>query len=111
MRVVRRAPLLVALSLLVSAATANAECAWVWNNVTHRPKDQPASYAWTLRDGYESKKECDRAAAAERAAFPGQGRKVYGELMTTLDEQGTSIRVEFLKCPPAGADPRPRYRE
>src|SRR5437879_3589348 len=53
MRLARTALLLVAFSLLTSAATAYAECAWVrWFNAGER---------WSLMGGFPSLESCDAA--------------------------------------------------
>ena len=54
MRLTRTAPLLLALSLLTSAATAYAECVWVlWGDVVGQ--------TWTIGSAYGGQQECEKA--------------------------------------------------
>ena len=66
MRLLRRASLLVALSLLTSAATAYAECAWVfWLEVASPPTQQSSSRpvsAWGTRE------DCEQALTQKLAS-------------------------------------------
>ena len=52
-RLIRRASLLVAFSLLVSAATAYGECAWVWWAT--------AGETGEVAGGYTTKQQCEQA--------------------------------------------------
>jgi len=58
MRLPRRAPLLLAFSLLTSAATAHAECAWVlWS-----ARDEGATRPYLPVGAYVDKRECESAS-------------------------------------------------
>ena len=61
MRLGRRAGLLVALSLLTSAATVHAECAWVLWTRTHEPgvRGWWNGPTWKPHTAYTSKSECE----------------------------------------------------
>jgi len=97
-RFARSASLLVALSLLISAATAYAECAWVlWEE---RPTHSNQwSLSWT-RGAFETKKECDQAARVgseveAKALGEAQKRRLtpkpsasYTGLPDTVDPRG-----------------------
>src|SRR5207249_2653045 len=68
MRLARRAPVLVALSLLTSAARAYAECAWVlWEDRTQLPQSKPTSTE-PVR-AYTTRQDCDRALSGALAEF------------------------------------------
>jgi len=60
-RLVRRASLLVAFSLLTSAATAYAECAWVlWTHTTEPGlRGWWSGATWKPHAAYSSKSECE----------------------------------------------------
>ena len=61
MRPPRRASLLVALSLLTSAATASADCAWVmW--ITARGTTGSSAAPW---DSFQSLQECKKVALSD----------------------------------------------
>jgi hypothetical protein len=89
-RVLRSGSLLVSFSLLASAATANAECAWVqW-------RKDPQLLGWYPVAATREKIECDRALEERekwsRAAFPSPS------------EQITRLTVDY--CFPDTGDPR-----
>jgi hypothetical protein len=75
MRLARRATLLVALSLLTSAATADAECTWVvWRQAL---SDNPAvskSGNWIPEGAFKTKEECVRDIEQKRAAYFGEAK-------------------------------------
>ena len=65
MRLSRRAPL-HALSLLTSAATASAECAWVfWLEVTGPPTQESSSRPVS---GWEMREACEQALTQKLAS-------------------------------------------
>jgi hypothetical protein len=73
-RLARSASLLVAFSLLISAATAHAECAWVlWSQQRTWKMPPPATDAWDIVDTFETKAACElkRASLHEPASQHG----------------------------------------
>ena len=100
-RLSRRASLLVAFSLLTSAATAYADCAWVlwFNSGANVPMVESA---------HSSVTECDVALVDMRAVLRKDGYKVYGGSASSdhvlLGERG----VEHItyRCLPDTVDPR-----
>ena len=94
MRLGRRASLLVALSLLTSAATAYAECAWVlW---------QYDGGQWTTLAASHLRTECDRDRVRnydlEQPPPPGIGTMIKGK-------DGKNFYMRF-DCLPDTVDPR-----
>src|SRR2546425_2805462 len=90
-RLARRTILLVALCLLASATTANAECAWVLWSTAMRTSIR---YEHTLpADAYKTKEECDRAYD-RRTAKEEERRKRDPD------------RQYFYICLPDTVDPR-----
>jgi len=103
----RRASLLVAFSLLTSAATAHAECAWVlWKAIT-TPKLPPQDpYAVTA---YPTMQECETALAKEFARQKREGWDVhYVQVRTVLafKGKGENIASTHYHCLPDTVDPR-----
>src|SRR2546428_8333550 len=90
-RLARRASLLVAFFLLTSAATADAECAWVfWQEATGPPTYE--SSTWTV-SAWETKQTCEQALAkkvrSDSALTPG----VKGEVI--VDDMAGKPRVRW----------------
>jgi len=92
MRHVRRTSLLVAFSLIASAATAHAECAWVlWEE---RPlKSGEWRLATTTVSTFETKRSCDdTAAVANRSeasrAQASEPPSLFRCLPDTIDPRG-----------------------
>jgi hypothetical protein len=117
MRLARRASLLVAFSLLTSAATAYAECAWVlWEHmaVIRGGDTKSDPYRWRLRPiATETKAACDaeaKKAFAEDAASTdlpaGTTKKVEGDRIVYSDKGPTFISMSHYVCMPASFDPR-----
>jgi len=81
----RRASLLVAFSLLISAATAHAECAWVLWTKTITEKDAGAFITWHLRgDAAPTKPECEKDLKTISDLGPkGVMRGMKGERIVT----------------------------
>src|SRR2546428_13281578 len=99
MRIVRRATLLLALSLLASAATAHAECAWVlWL--------QRAPSPWDVLQAFSTREGCIEALSKQVAAAEKRSPRV------TLDTIGgafhASAKGRTLRgpCRPATSAPR-----
>jgi hypothetical protein len=99
MRIVRRATLLLALSLLTSAATAHAECAWVlWL--------QRDSSPWDVLQAFLTREGCIEALNKQVAAAEKRSPRV------TLDTIGGSFtasakgRTLHGQCLPDTIDPR-----
>jgi len=102
MRLLRRAQLLLTLSLLTSAAAAHAECAWVlWRHTAAGPEglSQIVTEDWDPMGAVESKSECDRMVV--RLAPSGSIRE-YKTLQSGVRGQMLAI----LHCFPDTVDPR-----
>ncbi len=106
MRRARRTALLVAFSLLTSAATAYAECAWVlWEDMTQSKKTSTEPVR-----AYTAKQDCDRALADVLAEFKSSSvqtvtkdEKHQEAFVTTLGK--TTIGYRYV-CLPDTVDPR-----
>ena len=101
MRLTRRASLLLVLSLLTSAATAHAECAWVlWFN--------PEANVHMVESAHSSVTDCDVALVDMRAVLRNDGYKVYGGSASSdhvlLGERGGE-HITY-RCLPDTVDPR-----
>jgi len=98
MRLPRRAPLLFALSLLTSAATAHAECAWVlWQNPVTISSLNPTkvnSGDWKANDSFQSLEECRKSRDAFQQLYP----------KPTTEKVGA--RYSEYACFPDTVDPR-----
>src|SRR6266478_3890533 len=113
-RLARRASLLVAFSLLASAATAYAECAWVlWNEVQmsrwEKGKLPEDSTGWITIGGYETKANCDRERAEKVADWKkDKDMKITGNiaLRSVMTEGSGWSRTMRVVCLPDGTDPR-----
>jgi hypothetical protein len=100
MRLPRRPPLLLfALSLLTSAATAHAECAWVlWLSKDASP--------WDVLQAFSTREGCIEAMSKQVAAAEKRNPRV------TLDTIGGSFsasakgRILRGQCLPDTVDPR-----
>jgi hypothetical protein len=81
MRLGRRATLLVAFFLLISAATACAECAWVlWSRVTRTLNGSNAESVWQM-EGYPTSVACEVAKQRTLAAASSKpGVSVAGDM-------------------------------
>jgi len=113
MRVVRRAPLLLALSLLAWAATASAECAWVfWLEAgdarTHESSSRPLS-GWSTREACEQALTQKLAADSEKdtsmdaTVDPQAGRP---RLWLRRKGHPEPLAVYTYVCLPDTVDPR-----
>ena len=119
MRLVRRARLLLALSLLTSAATAHAQSAWVlwkhsyevWidtNKGSHR-----RDVAWKKVTATAAKSDCDdrrvREARAEYYELTGKGAgATLAGSEVGFDQSNTRYKRGYhsFECLPDGTDPR-----
>jgi hypothetical protein len=65
----------IALSLLTSAATAYAECAWVvWRQTLSDSPAVPKSGNWIPEAAFRTKEECVRDVEQKRAAYFGEAK-------------------------------------
>jgi hypothetical protein len=96
-RLARRASLLVTFSLLASAATASAECAWVlWEKTSIFKKDAGLVVSWAVRgDAASTMPGCEAAA---RVVGDSQPKVVTGM-------KGEKIATGYF-CLPDTVDPR-----
>ena len=81
----RRASVIVALSLLTSAAKANAGCAWVVWFKGYPPNQDPRSVQirWNLTEHtYETKRECEERAQKETRDWFALTQSAPGTFMT-----------------------------
>src|SRR2546426_9333550 len=71
-RTARRASLLVVFSLLTSAATAYAECAWVlwWSDNKNT--------TWSILDAFPKLADCDQSLNGDMNALKRDGYEVHG---------------------------------
>jgi len=104
-RLGRRALLLAAFSLLTSAATACAECAWVlWETITTKESQGSPE---PVR-AYTTKPDCDRAlsdALAEVQEFAGKARQDGPQVPRSLRDYGQVDYCLRLPLPPRHPGP------
>jgi ABC-type glycerol-3-phosphate transport system substrate-binding protein len=103
MQLARRISLLVALSLLTSAAAADAECAWaLWLRNDSSP--------WDVLQAFSTPEGCIEAMSKQVAAVEKRNPRV------TLDTIGGSFsasakgRILRGQCLPDTVDPRPKAK-
>ena len=104
MRLGRTASPLVALYMLTSAATADAECAWVWEITA---SSAPKTTTEPVR-AYAAKSECDGALAAALDSFttaPGFVRKDTKYQEAYVKTGQTTVSYGY-RCLPDTVDPR-----
>jgi hypothetical protein len=101
-RLARRASLLTAFSLLTSAATAYAECAWViWGT---RDSPEGGSFSTFPIEARETRKMCEERMWSEIAYAVQQGvakREGGGAMLVYKDGKTVAFR-----CLPDTVDPR-----
>ena len=101
MRLARRASLLVAFSLLTSAATAYAECAWVlwWSDNKNT--------TWSILDAFPKLADCDQSLNGDMNALKRDGYEVHGAPGTGhgFDAKKDGI-MKVYQCLPDTIDPR-----
>jgi hypothetical protein len=85
--------LLVALSLLTSAATAYAECAWVlWAGTEKNPRPLVGNpIQWRSVEGYDTRRACVEAAT-ETAKNPKNKAWEFSCLPDTMDPRGPKAK-------------------
>jgi hypothetical protein len=94
--------MLVASSLLAWAATASAECAWIWWGTTFETVEAIG--------GYTTKQECEKALSVFEAQMKPTLAKVSrildgNRLMITLSHGGKDLATVY-SCLPDTVDPR-----
>ncbi len=94
----RHAGLLLALSLVTTAATAHAECAWV---LWERWSSEGTGDSWTALGSEGSQWACNRASESEYAQGVRKGVERIGRALKINDK--TFI---FYACLPDTVDPR-----
>jgi hypothetical protein len=114
MRLARPALPLIVFCWLVSAATANAECAWVlwieeWWTVAYGVDERPTT--WTLVQARRSEADCERALVEKIKVLSKQGdAEVSGNIINRTFAGGhaqTNItQSERVICLPDTVDPR-----
>jgi hypothetical protein len=102
MRLERRASLLVAFSLLTSAATAHAECAWVLWAATG---GAPISEEWSVVQGMATAQQCDTSLRSHLKHAATVATSTVTDNVVTTKIAGTIIIIRFL-CLPDTVDPR-----
>jgi hypothetical protein len=102
----RRASVIAALSLLASAATASAECAWVlWEDTMQSPPD-------IIREpvrAYITKQDCDRALGDVLADFKSSSIQTVNKDMKRQEAYVTKGKTTIFYryvCLPDTVDPR-----
>src|SRR3989441_1688971 len=96
MRLARRATLLVAFSLLISAATAFAECAWVlWEQINTQP--------WSMKDGFPDTDSCQRAL---RSGVRKSVSRYPGSEDSAVIKKASGRFTLTFACLPDTVDPR-----
>jgi hypothetical protein len=94
MTAVGRASLIATLSLLASAATAHAECAWVLSEISS-PSSTQREWSFDKVDA-----EPTNAACRQRAEVAIRRRMEQGKLRGWTIIRGEANRLEFLKTNP-----------
>jgi hypothetical protein len=89
-RLARRASLLVAFSLLTSAATADAECAWVvWAGAERNPRPIIGDpIEWTPVRGFDTKQACVKTATEATGNPKNKAWVEFRCLPDTVDPRG-----------------------
>ena len=96
----RRASVLLAFCVLTSAATAEAECAWVlW--------EQMNAATWSLKDGFSDTDSCKRALRSgirkSVSRYPGSEDSGGN---TAVIAKGSGRLTRTFACLPDTVDPR-----
>ena len=99
MRLGRGASLLVAFSLLASAATADAECAWVlWM--------MGGSYPWHVFQAFSTREACVRAMHQQAKAIDKRVLKVTQDMSGGSFMANAHGQIHRGQCLPDTVDPR-----
>lgn len=105
MRPARRASLIVVFSLLASAATARAECAWVlWEQINAEP--------WALKDGFSDGDSCKRPlrSGIRKSVSRYPGSEDHGDNTAVIAKDSGRVTLTFA-CLPDTVDPRgPKWK-
>ena len=105
MRLARRASLLIAFSLLTSAATAYAECAWVlWQQqgeISPGGTMSSSDWTWLTAEATSTEAECRQASARFDTSLGPKDADGY----SSVTSKGKKVRVRNV-CLPDGTDPR-----
>ena|SRR5438445_3824413 len=100
-----RASLLVALSLLASAATVYAECAWVlWQQqgeISPSGTVSSSDWTWLTAEATSTEAECRQVSARFDAKLGPKDADGY----SSVTSKGKKVRVRNV-CLPDGTDPR-----
>ncbi len=116
--IARRVMVLVGLSLLTSAATASAECAWVlWEHRVTPSKEGSPAESWLALEAVETRAVCEAKSEAliQRLVQPRAGGALHNyerigdskgvTMYQGRKEQGVSQTSDF-RCLPDTVDPR-----
>src|SRR5713101_4511184 len=96
----RRTSLLVAFFLITSAATAEAECAWVlWEQIN--------AATWSLKDGFSDADSCKRAlrSGIRKSVSRNPGSEDRGDNTAVIAKSSGRLTLTFA-CLPDTVDPR-----
>jgi hypothetical protein len=104
-RLPRRAALLVAFCLLISTATACAECAWVlWQQqaeIAPGGSVSSSDWTWLTAEATSTEAECRQVSARFDTSLGPKDADGY----STVSSKGKKVRVRNV-CLPDGTDPR-----
>ena len=104
-RLGRRALLLAAFSLVTSAATACAECAWVlWQQqgeLSPGGSMSSSDWTWLTAEATSTEAECRQVSARFDTSLGPKDADGY----STVTSKGKKVRVRNV-CLPDGTDPR-----
>ena len=105
MRRLRQASAIVMLSVLASAATAYAECAWVlWQQqaeISPSGSVSSSDWTWLTTEATSTEAECRRVSARFDTSLGPKDADGY----LTVTSKGKKVRARNV-CLPDGTDPR-----
>ena len=96
----RREWVIAALCVLASAATAHAECAWVFCGDVNGPPDYAASPAPTT--SLDTRHQCEQLLAREIVSL----KRVFANSEAQANDGSTPVSVFLHHCLPDTVDPR-----